>query len=64
MAQTMAGEPLFDLELLGYRNDLARERVLSLLRGLPEIAPHVQDSQPKCDFDCFNGSCVRSVPAS
>jgi tetratricopeptide (TPR) repeat protein len=41
MAQTMAGEPLFDLELLGYRNDLARERVLSLLRGLPEIAAHV-----------------------
>ena len=34
----MAGEPLFDLELLGYRNDLARERVLALLRGLPEIA--------------------------
>lgn len=33
----MAGEPLFDLELLGYRNDLARERVLALLRGLPEI---------------------------
>lgn len=34
----MAGEPLFDLELLGYRNDLARERVLALLRGRPETA--------------------------
>jgi tetratricopeptide (TPR) repeat protein len=34
----MAGEPLFDLELIGYRNDLARERVLALLRGLPETA--------------------------
>lgn len=29
----MAGEPLFDLELLGYRNDVARERVLAQLRG-------------------------------
>ncbi len=37
----MAGEPLFDLELLGYRNDLARERVLALLRGLPEVAAQV-----------------------
>ena len=35
----MPVEPLFDLELLGYRNDLARERVLALLRGLPEIGP-------------------------
>lgn len=34
----MAGEPLFDFELLGYRNDLARERVLALLRRLPETA--------------------------
>jgi hypothetical protein len=34
----MAGEPLFDLELLGYRNDLARERVLAALRALPESA--------------------------
>lgn len=34
----MAAEPLFDLELIGYRNDLARERVLALLRGLPETA--------------------------
>lgn len=33
----MAGEPLFDLELLGYRNDLARERVLTVLRRQPEI---------------------------
>lgn len=30
----MAGEPLFDLELLGYRNDLARERALAQLRAL------------------------------
>ena len=35
MTSIMAGEPLFDLELLGYRNDLARERVLAQLRGLP-----------------------------
>lgn len=34
----MPAEPLFDLELLGYRNDLARERVLALLRTLPETA--------------------------
>ena len=27
--------PLFDLLLLGYRNDLARERVLGCLRGIP-----------------------------
>ena len=33
----MAGEPLFDLELIGYRNDVARERVLALLCRLPEI---------------------------
>jgi len=29
-------DPLFDLLLLGYRNDLARERVLAYLRTLPE----------------------------
>ncbi len=28
--------PLFDLVLLGYRNDLARERVLAYLRSLPQ----------------------------
>ena len=28
--------PLFDLLLLGYRNDLARERVLAYLRSLPD----------------------------
>jgi hypothetical protein len=28
--------PLFDLLLLGYRNDLACERVLAYLRSLPE----------------------------
>ena len=28
--------PLFDLLLLGYRNDLARERVLAFLRSLPD----------------------------
>jgi len=31
-------DPRFDLELLGFRNDLARERVLAFLRSLPEAA--------------------------
>lgn len=39
----MAGEPLFDLELLGYRNDLARERVLAALRRAPELAAAAVD---------------------
>lgn len=32
----MPSEPRFDLELLGFRNDLARERVLAFLGTLPE----------------------------
>ncbi|MGD9763276.1 MAG: hypothetical protein AB7V27_06160 [Candidatus Binatia bacterium] len=31
----MPGEPLFDLELLGYRNDVTRERVLAFLSARP-----------------------------
>ncbi|MEO8603163.1 MAG: peptidase MA family metallohydrolase [bacterium] len=34
----MPADPHFDLELLGFRNDLARERVLAFLRSLPEAA--------------------------
>jgi len=34
----MSADPRFDLELLGFRNDLARERVLAFLRSLPEAA--------------------------
>jgi tetratricopeptide (TPR) repeat protein len=35
----MAFEPCFDLELLGFRNDLARERVLAFLATLPDAGP-------------------------
>ncbi len=35
----MGKGPQFDLVLLGYRNDLARERVLEFLRGLPSPPP-------------------------
>ncbi len=34
----MPGESLFDLELLGFRNDLAQARALALLRTRPELS--------------------------
>ncbi len=40
----MPGETRFDLELLGYRNDLAREQVLRLLSGQPGLAPLARDT--------------------
>ncbi|MDX2165523.1 MAG: peptidase MA family metallohydrolase [Deltaproteobacteria bacterium] len=40
----MASEPRFDLELLGFRNDLARERVLSFLTTVPDAGPVSRDT--------------------
>ena len=49
--------PAFDLLLLGYRNDLARERVLAYLRSLPESrAPCRSTATPRYRTCCDAGA--------